>query len=64
MAEEGEEEETTRRVSTTMTTMTKTTTATQQSNSAQEREGLTMTAAIGILRFATLMMIDGNGDRP
>jgi hypothetical protein len=54
--------ETTRR--TTSTATKKTTTATQQSNSAWEREGLMMTAAIGSWRLATLTRIDGDGDRP
>ncbi len=43
---------------------TKTTTTTQQSNSAWEKEGLTMTVAIGGWRLATLTTIDGNRDRP
>ena len=57
---EGEGEEMTRR---TTTTMTKTTITTQQSNNAREREGLTMTAAIGSWQLATLRTIDGNRDR-
>jgi hypothetical protein len=64
----GEGEETTQQTTTTKTTTaskTKTTTTTQQSNSgAREREGLTMTAAIGSWPLATLTTIDGDGDRP
>ncbi len=60
---EGEGGEMTRRTPATMTT-TKTTTTTQQSNSAREREGLTMKAAIGSWQLVTLTTIDGNGDRP
>ncbi len=61
---EGVGEETTQQMTTTKTTSTtKTTTTTQQSNSAREREGLMMTAAIGSWRLAMLATIDANGHR-
>ena len=61
---EGEEKTQRTMTPTTTPTTTKTTITTQQSNSAWDREGLTMMAAIGSWQLATLTTIDSNGDRP